>query len=66
MQYAISMIALTVIRFVWPAVTAVTQPRDNTKPDVPTPVIQIEKRRPILLLQGRVRIRIPPSTLGMK
>ena len=38
MQYADSMIALTVTRFVCPAVTVDSQDSDNTKPVVPTPI----------------------------
>ena len=36
-QYAESMIALTVTRFVWPAVTLESQDRDKTNPVVPIP-----------------------------
>jgi hypothetical protein len=38
MQYAQSMIALVVMRFVCPAVTADTHDSDSTNPVVPTPV----------------------------
>jgi len=37
MQYAESMIALTVTFFVWPAVTLESQDKPNTNPVVPTP-----------------------------
>ena len=37
MQYAISIIALTVTRFVCPDVTLDSHESDNTKPVVPTP-----------------------------
>jgi len=37
MQYAESMIALTVTFFVWPAVTLKSQDKPNTNPVVPTP-----------------------------
>lgn len=37
-QYAPSIIAFVVIRFVWPAVTCETQDNDSTKPVVPTPL----------------------------
>ena len=36
MQYAESMIALTVTFFVWPAVTLESQDKPNTNPVVPT------------------------------
>ena len=42
-QYAESMIALTVTRFVWPAVTLESQDRDKTNPVVPTPKHHIKK-----------------------
>jgi len=37
MQYAESMIALTVTFFVWPAVTLESQDKPSTNPVVPTP-----------------------------
>ena len=37
MQYAMSMIAFTVMRFVCPDVTAESHERESTKPVVPTP-----------------------------
>lgn len=36
-QYAISRMAFTVIRLVWPAVTLESQDNERTKPVVPTP-----------------------------
>jgi len=76
MQYAHRMIAFIVIRFVCPAVTAVSHPRVSTNPVepsyhiinililemslVPTPVIQILQSSPILLSQGKALIRIDP------
>ncbi len=41
-QYALSMIALVVTRFVCPAVTLPNQDSAMTKPDVPTPVHSTE------------------------
>lgn len=41
-----------VMRFVWPAVTAVTQPSASTNPVVPTPVIHKENSSPIWFAHG--------------
>jgi hypothetical protein len=45
MQYAESMIAFVVTRFVCPAVTLDSHDKDRTKPVVPTPVYQRKKPR---------------------
>lgn len=49
MQYAESIIALTVTLFVWPAVTAESQANESTKLVVPTPMkIKVRPRGAIL------------------
>ena len=82
MQYAESMIALTVTLFVWPAVTLESQDKPNTNPVSPIttarewdlqkiieqhwPMIHCTKRRPILLDQGKKLTRKTPKRFGMK
>ena len=65
-QYAISMMAFTVTRFVCPAVTLDNHDKDKTKPVVPTPVSHYPKSSPTLSLHGRKLIRSTPRMLGKK
>ena len=66
MQYAMSMIAFVVIRFVWPAVTFESHARARTNVVVPTPVSHCPKSSPTLSLQGRRLTRSAPRMFGRK
>jgi len=56
MQYAESMIALTVTFFVWPAVTLESQDKPNTNPVVPTPAA---RERDLQKITGQLLTRNP-------